>query len=93
MNEKLYYTAAEIAQMIGVGRITAYGIVKQMNEELKSRGFLAVRGKVPKEFFDAKYFGGTRGKEVSAWWQVVQNVIQTERGEYSTGIRIGPEKA
>ena len=48
------------------GRTTAYGIVKQMNEELKSRGFLAVRGKVPKEFFDAKYFGGTRGKEVSA---------------------------
>ena len=43
MNEKLYYTAAEIAQMIGVGRTTAYGIVKQMNEELKSRGFLAVR--------------------------------------------------
>ena len=52
--------------MIGVGRTTAYGIVKQMNEELKSRGFLAVRGKVPKEFFDAKYFGGTRCKEVSA---------------------------
>lgn len=66
MNEKLYYTAAEIAQMIGVGRTTAYGIVKQMNEELKSRGFLVVRGKVPKEFFDAKYFGGTRCKEVSA---------------------------
>ena len=66
MNEKLYYTAEEIAQMIGVGRTTAYGIVKQMNEELKSRGFLTVRGKVPKEFFDAKYFGGTRCKEVSA---------------------------
>ena len=48
INEKLYYTAAEIAQMIGVGRTTAYGIVKQMNEELKSRGLLAVRGKVPK---------------------------------------------
>ena len=31
MKEKLYYTAAEIAQMIGVGRTTAYGIVKQMN--------------------------------------------------------------
>ncbi len=30
MNEKLYYTAAEIAQMIGVGRTTAYGIVKQI---------------------------------------------------------------
>ena len=32
MNEKLYYTAAEIAQMIGVGRTTAYGIVKHRKE-------------------------------------------------------------
>ena len=65
MNEKLYYTAAEIAQMIGVGRTSAYGIVKQMNEEIKSRSFLAVRGKEPKEFFYAKCFGETRGKVVS----------------------------
>ena len=66
MNEKLYYTAAEIAEMIGVGRTSGYKIVKQMNEELKSKGFLAVKGKVPKEFFDAKYYGGTRTREVSA---------------------------
>ena len=66
MNEKLYYTAAEIAQMVGVGKTTSYSIVRQMNEELKSKGFLVVRGKVPKEYFDSRYFGGSRTKEVSA---------------------------
>jgi hypothetical protein len=66
MNEKLYYTAAEIAQMIGVGRTSAYAIVKQMNEELKSRGYLTVGGKIPKEFFNEKYFGGSHPREVSA---------------------------
>ncbi len=35
MNKKLYYTANEVAFMVGVGRTTAYGIVKQLNRELK----------------------------------------------------------
>ena len=33
--EKLYYTADEVAEMVGVGRTTAYGIVKKLNKELK----------------------------------------------------------
>ncbi|MCR5778070.1 ICEBs1 excisionase [Lachnospiraceae bacterium C1.1] len=66
MEGKLYYTADEVAQMVGVGRTKAYGIVKQMNQELKERGYLTVGGKIPKEFFDSKYFGGSGHKEVSA---------------------------
>lgn len=66
MYEKLYYTADEIAKMVGVGRTTSYAIVKEMNEDLKKRGFLAIRGKVPKEYFDSKYFGGSKSKEVNS---------------------------
>ena len=36
-----------------------------MNEELKSRGYLTVGGKVPKEFFNEKYFGGAKLREVN----------------------------
>ena len=61
--EKLYYTADEVARMIGVGRTTAYGIVKKLNKELEKDGFLVVGGKLPKEYFDAKYFGGSHPKE------------------------------
>lgn len=39
MNKKLYYTANEVAFMVGVGRTTAYGIVKQLNRELREKGY------------------------------------------------------
>jgi len=63
MNEKLYYTADEIGQMIGVGRTKSYRIVRQLNTELEAKGYLTVGGKVPKEFFNEKYFGGSHPKE------------------------------
>ncbi|MDO4623065.1 MAG: ICEBs1 excisionase [Eubacteriales bacterium] len=64
--ERLYYTAAEIAEMVGVGRTKSYGLIKKMNKELEKDGFLVIDGKIPKEYFDARYFGGSRAKEVSA---------------------------
>lgn len=66
MIEKLYYTADEIAKMVGVGRTTSYKMVNQMNAELLKQGFLVVKGKIPKEYFDAKYYGGSHPVEVSA---------------------------
>ena len=64
--EKLYYTANEVSQMIGVGRTLGYNIVKQMNKELEEKGFITVLGKVSKDYFDEKYFGGSHEKEASA---------------------------
>ena len=61
--EKLYYTADEVARMIGVGRTTAYGIVKKLNKELEKDGFLVIGGKLPKESFDKRYFGVSHPKE------------------------------
>ncbi len=66
MNKKLYYTANEVAFMVGVGRTTAYGIVKQLNRELKEKGYLVVDGKVSKDYFDERYFGGSHDEEVIA---------------------------
>ena len=66
MNKKLYYTANEVAFMVGVGRTTAYGIVKQLNRELKEKGYLVVDGKVSKDYFDERYFGGSHDGEVIA---------------------------
>lgn len=37
MNKKLYYTANEVAFMVGVGRTTAYGIVKQLTGNSEKR--------------------------------------------------------
>ena len=66
MVNKLYYTASEVAEMIGVGRTTSYGIIKKLNQELAKQGYLVVDGKLPKDYFDAKYFGGSHYQEVGA---------------------------
>ena len=62
MNERLYYTADEVAKMIWVGKTSAYAVIKKLNKELASRGYIVVSGKVTKAYFDEKYFGGASGK-------------------------------
>lgn len=57
MRECLFYTAAEIAEMLGVSRGHAYKIVKQLNEELSNRGYITIAGKVPKKYFAEHYYG------------------------------------
>lgn len=53
MNEKRYYTALEVGKMIGVGRTSAYSIVKKLNKELSDKGYLVVDGKISKDYFES----------------------------------------
>ena len=64
MNEKIYYSAADIAAMLGVSTGKAYKILREMNKELSDKGFLTIAGKIPVEYFKEKWYGGA--KEVSA---------------------------
>lgn len=66
MSEKRYYTALEVGKMIGVGRTSAYSIVKKLNKELSDKGYLVVDGKISKDYFESKYFSGPNGKVVNA---------------------------
>jgi prophage antirepressor-like protein len=65
MVEKLYYTAADVADMLGVGRTSSYAIVKQLNKELTEQGYITTKGKIPRDYFDARYYGGSHRKEVT----------------------------
>jgi len=42
MNEQTYYNAKDIAAMLGISTGKAYKILREMNQELSSKGFLAV---------------------------------------------------
>ena len=66
MSEKRYYTALEVGKMIGVGRTSAYSIVKKLNKELSDKGYLVVDGKISKDYFESKYFSDPNGKVVNA---------------------------
>lgn len=64
MNEKIYYSAEDIAKMLGVSMGKAYKILREINKDLASKGFLTIAGKIPMEYFKEKWYGGA--KEVSA---------------------------
>lgn len=53
----LYYTANEVMEMLGISRGHAYKIVKELNEELASKGFIVVAGRVPKKYFAEHFYG------------------------------------
>ena len=63
MKEKIYYNAEEVAAMLGVSIGKAYKILREMNKDLASRGFLTIAGKIPVEYFREKWYGAA--KEVS----------------------------
>ena len=50
--------------MLGVSMGKAYKILREMNKDLASKGFLTIAGKISVEYFKEKWYGGA--KEVSA---------------------------
>lgn len=54
---KQYLTAAEVAEAVGVSTGKAYGLIREMNAELKAAGYITVAGKIPTGFFQKKYYG------------------------------------
>lgn len=58
MSNTLYYSAMDIAGMLGVSRGQAYKIIKALNEELSKKGYLVVSGKISRRYFSDRYYGG-----------------------------------
>lgn len=46
MNEKIYYSTEDIANMLGVSMEKSYKILREMNKELSEKGFLTIAGKI-----------------------------------------------
>lgn len=55
--EKQYITAKEISGMLGVSNSKAYAIIRELNAELKERGYLTIPGKVSRAFYNEKWYG------------------------------------
>lgn len=54
---KVYYNAAEIAEMLGISKASAYKIIRNLNKDLESQGFLVIQGKVSCAYFRKKWYG------------------------------------
>lgn len=55
--ERQTYGAKDLSEVLGVSESKAYQYIKIMNNELKEKGFLTVRGKVPAVYVRERFFG------------------------------------
>jgi len=57
MDRKLFVTAGDIADMMGVSKSRAYRIIRDLNKELSEKGYITVAGRVSRKFFEEKFYG------------------------------------
>ena len=50
MEKELFVRAEEVARELGISKPYAYKLVREMNEELKQKGFLTIPGRVRTRF-------------------------------------------
>lgn len=54
---KIYLTAPEMADLLGISLGQAYKIIRGLNKELEKDGYLIIAGKVPKKYFEKRWYG------------------------------------
>ena len=51
-----FYTAQEVATMLGVSKTSAYRVIKRLNAELDEKGYITITGKISKRYFLEKSY-------------------------------------
>lgn len=57
VENKIFITAKELAEMLDISVGHSYKIIRKLNEELEKDGFLVVAGKVPRRYFEKRWYG------------------------------------
>lgn len=57
LSKELFVRAEEVAGALGISKPYAYKLVREMNEELKKKGFLTIPGRVSRRYFEEKFYG------------------------------------
>ena len=57
LSKELFVRAEEVAGALGISKPYAYKLVREMNEELKQKGFLTIPGRVSRNYFEEKFYG------------------------------------
>ena len=56
MNEK-FLEVGDVMQILGISRSAAYKLMRQINSELEKKGYIVIRGKVSRKYFEERIYG------------------------------------
>ncbi len=63
-NNKLFIKADEVAAELGVSKPYAYKLIRKLNDELSTKGFITISGRVSRKYFEEKVYGEITRREV-----------------------------
>ncbi|MCX3068458.1 hypothetical protein OQE61_13215 [Cetobacterium somerae] len=52
---KFLYEVDDITTILSISKSKAYKIIKQLNDELETKGYIIIRGKVPVKYFKERF--------------------------------------
>ena len=58
MNEK-FLKVDDVMQILGISKSAAYNIMRQLNNELKEKGYAVIRDKISRKYFEERFYGMT----------------------------------
>ena len=58
MNEK-FLKVDDVMQILGISKSAAYNIMRQLNNELKEKGYAVIHGKISRKYFEERFYGMT----------------------------------
>ncbi|KAB1437583.1 helix-turn-helix domain-containing protein [Candidatus Galacturonibacter soehngenii] len=51
-----FYTVEDVKKILGISDSKAYQIIRKLNKELSNKGYITVAGRIPKKFFNERYY-------------------------------------
>ena len=57
IQDKLYLTAQDLSELLGVSIGHSYKILRSLNNELSEQGYIVIAGRIPTEKLKKKYYG------------------------------------
>ena len=58
--ENKFIRVDEVAKELGVSTSYAYKLIRQLNNELKAKGFVVIAGRVNSQYFNERLYGAER---------------------------------
>ena len=61
--ENKFIRVDEVAQELSVSKPYAYKLIKKLNDELREKGFIAIAGRINRQYFYERLYGTGKGEQ------------------------------
>lgn len=57
MDNKIFLNVEEVASLTGKPRSSSYRLIRELNTELREKGFITITGLVSRKYFMERFYG------------------------------------